>query len=77
MTETITNAFDELALSMFRTYSDERLNNLRNQFRNDKIRLTLDKEYTKAQGHLVLQHLVEQVQAERRNRQAPSPDTPL
>lgn len=68
MTSTITKAFDEWALEMFREYSDERLNNLRNQFRNDKILATLEKRYTEAQGQLVLQHLVEQVQAERRNR---------
>jgi uncharacterized membrane protein len=68
MTSTIAKAFDEWALEMFRSYSDERLNNLRNQFRNDKIIATLEKRYPEAQGQKVMQDLVEQVQAERRNR---------
>lgn len=68
MTHTIAQAFDQWALGMFREYSDERLNDLRNQFRNDKIKATLDKQYDAAKGQLVMQKLVEQVQAERRNR---------
>jgi hypothetical protein len=68
MTQTIAQAFDQWALGMFRDYSDERLNDLRNQFRNDKIKATLNKQYDTAKGQLVMQKLVEQVQAERRNR---------
>jgi hypothetical protein len=68
MTQTISHAFDELALSLFREYSEERLNDLRNMFRNDKIKATLEKDFTTANGNLVMQTLVEQVQAERRNR---------
>ena len=77
MASTIAKAFDEWALEIFREYSDERLNNLRNQFRTDKIVATLEKRYAEAQGQKVMQDLVEQVQAERRNRQAPSLLSPL
>lgn len=68
MTQTITTALDEWALDSFRTYSDERLNNLRNLFRNDRILALLDSNEKAAEGLLIFQRLVEQVQAERRNR---------
>jgi hypothetical protein len=77
MTEQITRIIDDWALDSFRTYSDERLNDLRNLFRNDRILALLDHNRKAADGLLIFQHLVEQVQAERRDRQAPSPDTPL
>ena len=77
MTKTISQVFDEWALDSFRTYSDERLNNLRNLFRNDRILALLDNHKNAGEGLLIFQQLVEQVQAERRDRQAPSPDTPL
>ncbi len=68
MTETITRIIDDWALDSFRTYSDERLNNLRNLFRNDRILALLDSNEKAADGLLIFQRLVEQVQAERRNR---------
>lgn len=77
MTSTIAKAFDEWALDIFRSYSDERLNNLRNQFRNDKIVATLENRLTEAQGQKVMQDLVEQVQAERRARLDHLANSPL
>lgn len=68
MTKTISQVFDDWALDSFRTYSDERLNDLRNLFRNDRILALLDSNEKAAQGLLIFQQLVEQVQAERRNR---------
>jgi hypothetical protein len=68
MPKTISQVFDEWALDSFRTYSDERLNNLRNLFRNDRILALLDNNKKAGDGLLIFQHLVEQVQAERRNR---------
>ena len=68
MTQTIAQVFDEWALDSFRTYSDERLNDLRNLFRNDRILALLDNNEKAAEGLLIFQRLVEQVQAERRNR---------
>jgi hypothetical protein len=62
---TVTTAIDQFALAQFRGYDDNRLITLRKMFRLEKYKAALSKDYKTANGNLIFQTLVEQVQTER------------